>query len=1657
MKRPRIGMIFDQSVRPDTTGGYCLRAMASLADVTHVPPQDLDKIQADQFDLFINIDDGLRYRLPSHLHPCIWWAIDTHLDLNWYAEKSPDFDLVFAAQKDGASQLSSLLGRKVEWLPLACDPSVHRKHSVPKKWNISFIGNLFPGLRTDFVEMISRKFSDVLIDRRFFDDMAKAYSESKIVFNQSIRNDINMRVFEAVATGSFLLTNDLSENGLSEVFDAGTHLDTFRSAEELLDKAKYYLTHEDVREKLAAQGRQHALEHHTYRQRMERLLAADIASPRQPVSTGRRTDYSFRPGASVADLTSIVIVTHNQLEFTRQCLDSLRAHTNQPYELIVVDNGSTDGTPEYLNDAPDVLLIENNSNRGFPAAANQGIRLSRGKQVVLLNNDTILAPDWLEPLLAALRNDSSIGLVGPSSNAVSGTQQISIDYRSIDQMHEFTRQLAVTNKGRFEEVDRLIGFCLLIRREVIDRVGLLDEQFGLGCFEDDDYTLRAISAGFRVVIARDAFVHHFGGATFSAIGIDYGSLLRENQKKFIEKWTRHSEPVEKTDARTGNGNQTGCLLLITPLNETHQNGGSLNYQRFKALAKQKDVMHFGPGAQGYRPGMPIDEAIKVIGNEGRIDWIICESVSFDYEFELLTGLSDCLLPKAYLLARPWIDRERQAAFINEQCFRTVFLLTSIDVAFYQANCPNVDFHFLPPPIDTSVFRDYGEEKQYDVLLYDVGEAPLTPAHKQLSDELDRHPEWQAKHLTRLKESDSGDAVWEENLAREINRAWICIVIGNEQNVLTLSQFEIAACKSVIAGNLSLDARPFLGQDVIDLKSGDDTSAVIQRLSAALADKDNLLCRARRGHQVVHRELSMEYFATRIIEILSESNHLKDLEGESSRQSIPGIAQLRKQYPWTDESPKGIIFPEVEGWLADGAYHALKASLSDQTKVVVELGSWLGLSTRHIADCAPNAQVIAVDHFKGSDEHRKEARLASHLSTLFEAFQAKCWNYRHQILPLRASTIEGMRLIAEAGIEPDLIYVDASHDYESVKADLKMAWTFFPKAVLVGDDFADHSVRRAVDELARDFHVQPEAIGQSWPAWRLKPSPVSISHLNPRDSSQLIRPMASDPASRFALQYSVKLSLCMIVRDNENTIGPALESIRPWVDEMIVVDTGSQDRTPDICREMGAEVHFFPWCDDFAAARNESLRHAHGEWLFWMDSDDTIPPDCGQRLRNLAHGPKDPNHLGYVMQVHCPSGNGYDGSAVTVVDHVKLIRNDPRIRFEGRIHEQLMSSIRAVGGDVGWTDIYVDHSGSDHSPATRLRKLERDFHLLRLDCQERPNHPFVRFNLGMTYADAGMYGEAITELEYCLKLSNPAESHVRKAYALLTSAQSGAGDFARAWEVCQLGLGLFPDDCELRFRKAILLQEQGDLSGSEQIYRELLGCETSLYFVSLDSGLRGYKSRHNLAVVLEQMGRFSEAASQWEIITREEPNYSRGWRGLGECLISSGHSDDAVRLANSLVELDRPEALQAEGNLLHARIFESHSLKDRAIDSARKAIAISRDKDILSLASNLAINLDRAEVAASWLRDLTELDPMDASAWHNYATAQCRLGHFEESIEAYQRSLQIRPNSLSTILQSIQAFKIVGEPELAFSLCREAMTMFPASRELLQESAALSMD
>jgi GT2 family glycosyltransferase len=253
--------------------------------------------------------------------------------------------------------------------------------------------------------------------------------------------------------------------------------------------------------------------------------------------TRKRTAAGAGGSVEKAPMTSIVILTWNELEYTKACVASIQRHTPEPHELVFVDNGSTDGTPEWLATVPGAKVIANATNAGFAAGANQGIRAASGERVLLLNNDVIVTEGWLSGLARHLDADASCGLVGPISNYVSGPQlDESARYDAIPAMEAHARSVRARSGGRSREVRRLVGFCLLARAEVFRTVGLFDEGYSLGNFEDDDFSMRCVLAGWRLRIADDVFIHHFGSRTFAGNKIDYRAAMEKNRAYFLEKW-----------------------------------------------------------------------------------------------------------------------------------------------------------------------------------------------------------------------------------------------------------------------------------------------------------------------------------------------------------------------------------------------------------------------------------------------------------------------------------------------------------------------------------------------------------------------------------------------------------------------------------------------------------------------------------------------------------------------------------------------------------------------------------------------------------------------------------------------------------------------------------------------------------------------------------------------------------------------------------------------------------------------------------------------------------------------------------------------------------------------------------------------------------------
>jgi tetratricopeptide (TPR) repeat protein len=391
-----------------------------------------------------------------------------------------------------------------------------------------------------------------------------------------------------------------------------------------------------------------------------------------------------------------------------------------------------------------------------------------------------------------------------------------------------------------------------------------------------------------------------------------------------------------------------------------------------------------------------------------------------------------------------------------------------------------------------------------------------------------------------------------------------------------------------------------------------------------------------------------------------------------------------------------------------------------------------------------------------------------------------------------------------------------------------------------------------------------------------------------------------------------------------------------LDEMVVVDTGSTDRTKAIAAELGARVFDFPWVDSFAAARNESLRHATGGWVFWLDADDRLDEGNRAKLQTLLRSLRDDN-AAYVMKCHCLPDQ--ETGTETVVDHVRLFRNLPGLHWRYRVHEQILPELRRRGTEVRWSDVVIQHTGYQDRSA-RGRKLQRDLRLLGLENDEHPDDPFTLFNLGCVHNEQGKLDEALAYLRRSLALSAPGDSIVRKLYALICQCSNRLDRPAEALEVCRQGLVVAPDDTELLFQEGMICRRLGNVAGAIASWERLLALPPGQYYASVHAGIRGYVTRHNLALVYREQGDQQRAETQWRQALEERPGFEPAQRGLAELLMESSRW---VEL-QELIEVTYTSGNDITAAALRARMF----LKRREFGKARRLLeeTITKHPDAL---------------------------------------------------------------------------------------------------------------
>lgn len=304
---PWVLLIRDDS--PYSTGFYLERALEKKCNTISLRLSDenysimrwaFGKLRKKFLDLLLNkifqlsvgysipkidlvwVVDSVRRKVESKEIPTVYYAIDSHTAFHEHIRfaRVQDYDFVFVAQKDDVCKYENAGCKRVYWLPLACDPEIHKRHDLDQKYDVCFIGKVWRGHRREQIIKVLQKKFNVFIGKAFLHDMAQMLSQSKMGLNISHAGDLNMRVFEVMSCGRLLLTDHIG-NGLEELFANGKHLVIYEDVKDLIEKIQYYLENPEEREKIAIRGQREVHRKHKYEDRVEKVLDIVLSSNTQ--------------------------------------------------------------------------------------------------------------------------------------------------------------------------------------------------------------------------------------------------------------------------------------------------------------------------------------------------------------------------------------------------------------------------------------------------------------------------------------------------------------------------------------------------------------------------------------------------------------------------------------------------------------------------------------------------------------------------------------------------------------------------------------------------------------------------------------------------------------------------------------------------------------------------------------------------------------------------------------------------------------------------------------------------------------------------------------------------------------------------------------------------------------------------------------------------------------------------------------------------------------------------------------------------------------------------------------------------------------------------------------------------------------------------------
>lgn len=284
----------------------------------------------------------------------------------------------------------------------------------------------------------------------------------------------------------------------------------------------------------------------------------------------------------------------------------------------------------------------------------------------------------------------------------------------------------------------------------------------------------------------------------------------------------------------------------------------------------------------------------------------------------------------------------------------------------------------------------------------------------------------------------------------------------------------------------------------------------------------------------------------------------------------------------------------------------------------------------------------------------------------------------------------------------------------------------------------------------------------------------------------------------------EISLCMIVKNEENNLERCLNSVKDLVDEIIILDTGSTDNTVAIAAEFNSKIFHYNWCNDFSKARNESLKHATKDFIFIMDADDELDPNDKEKFLNLKNNLDDSETIYYFQTIsHLSQAfNSYINSSINLMP--RLFKNNTKYYYKNALHEQLKSEVPLDKLKKSIIDIHIFHYGYLEDSSTNKSKFNRNVSILEKQLVDEPNEPFHYFNLGNEYCSIRNFEEALKYFLISYKDFNPSKGYSPRLIIKLIICYYSLNKIPECFDMIEKGLYIYPKFSDLHYIKGMIL-------------------------------------------------------------------------------------------------------------------------------------------------------------------------------------------------------------------------------------------------------------